>query len=181
MNKLISEEEKYDGLRFKIVRKIYERESGQRYIRECVEPGNAVVILPVTPDNEIIFEKQYREAIDKTVLEIPAGIIDEGELPEEAAKRELEEEVGIKAESLEFLTSYYPSCGYTNEKIYIYIARSFSKGTVNLDEDEEIESIEKIHIDDCLKMVLENKFEHASVNIAILMYYFKYCNGGKNG
>ena len=50
----------------------------------------------------------------------------------------------------------------------------------NLDENEEILDTQKIHIDECLKMAMENKFRHASVNIAILMYYFKYCNGGNN-
>ena len=107
-------------------------------------------------------------------------MIDKDENPEDAAKRELEEETGTKCENLEFLTSYYPSCGYTSEKIYIYIARGLSSGEKNLDENEEILDTQKIHINECLKMAMENKFRHASVNIAILMYYFKYCNGGNN-
>ena len=105
-------------------------------------------------------------------------MIDKGENPEDAAKRELEEETGTKCDNLEFLTSYYPSCGYTSEKIYIYIARGLSSGEKHLDDTEEILDVQKIHIDECLKMAMENKFRHASVNIAILMYYFKYCNGG---
>ena len=180
MNKLINEELKYDGFRFNVVQKTYEKEDGKTYTRDCVNPGDAVIILPITEAGEVVFEHQFREVINSVELELPAGMIDEGESPEDAARRELEEETGTKCDNLEFLTSYYPSCGYTSEKIYIYIARNLSTGEKNLDENEEILDVQKIHIDECLKMAMENKFRHASVNIAILMYYFKYCNGGNN-
>lgn len=180
MNKLISEENKYTGKRFKIIQKIYEREDGLRYVRDCVEPGNSVIILPINENNEIIFEEQYREAIKKLTLELPAGMIDSGELPEIAAKRELEEETGIIANEIELLTEYYPSAGYTNEKVYIYTAKNFQKGNVHLDQTEEIVSIKKIDFNTCIEMVLNGEFEHASINLAILMYYFKIKNGGKN-
>ncbi len=180
MNRLVNEELKYDGFRFNVVQKTYEKEDGKQYTRDCVNPGDAVVILPITENNEVIFEHQFREVINSVELELPAGMIDDGEEPETAAKRELEEETGTKCDDLEFLTSYYPSCGYTSEKIYIYIARNLSVGNKHLDENEEILDVTKIHIDECLKMAMENKFRHASVNIAILMYYFKYCNGGEN-
>ena len=103
MNKLIREENKYTGKRFKIIQRIYEREDGLNYIRDCVEPGNSVIILPINEKNEIIFEEQFREAINKLTLELPAGMIDIGESPEVAAKRELEEETGILANKIEFL------------------------------------------------------------------------------
>lgn len=180
MAKLINEEIKYNGIRFKIKQKIYEKEDGKKYIRDCVEPGNAVVILPVTDNNEVIFIKQQREAINKIALELPAGMIDENELPEDAAKRELEEEVGIIANNIEFLTEYYPSCGYTNEKIYAYLAKGFSIGNQHFDETEEILEIQKISIDECMNRLLNNEFEHANIKIPLYTYYYKYCNGGKN-
>lgn len=181
MSKLLSEELKFDGPRFKVYRKEYEREDGLKYIRDCVEPGNAVVILPITENNEIIFVKEEREVIGRISMGLPAGMVDSEENPEDAAKRELKEETGIDAKNLEFLISYFPSCGYTSEKIFIYLARNFTYGEQHFDESEQILSVEKIKIDDCLKMVYENKFDHASVNIAILLYYYKYCNGGKDG
>lgn len=181
MGKLINKEIKYDGPRFKVIRKIYQNNKGVEYIRDCVEPGDAVVILPVTDDNEIIFIKQEREAIGKIALELPAGMIDKDELPEAAAKRELEEETGIKANYLEFLTSFYSSCGYTSEKMYIYLAKQFFKGEQHFDDTEEILDIEKISIKDCIKKLECNEFEHANIKIALYTYYYKYCNGGKNG
>lgn len=180
MGNLIDEKIKYDGIRFKVTQKIYEKENGKKYIRDCVEPGNAVVILPVTENNEIIFIKQQREVINKIALELPAGMIDNGELPENAARRELEEEVGIKANYLEYLTEYFSSCGYTNEKIYVYLAKEFSLGKQHFDESEEILEIEKISIEKCMEKLVQNEFEHANIKIPLYTYYYKYCNGGTN-
>jgi ADP-ribose pyrophosphatase len=180
LNKLISEEIKYNGKRFKIVQRKYVREDGLEYLRDSVEPGDATVILPINENNEVIFIKQFRETINKVALELPAGMIDECEKPEDAARRELKEETGIDAKNIEFLTSFYPSCGYTKEKLYVYVARDFEYGDQQFDETEEILSVEKIKLDDCIKMVLKNKLEHASVNIAIMNYYIKYCIGGTN-
>lgn len=180
MSKLLSEELKYDGKRFKVIQRKYEREDGLKYFRDCVEPGDAVVILPITENNEIVFVKQLREVIGKFALELPAGMIDLEEQPEVAAARELEEETGIKAQNIEFLTSYYSSCGYTNEKIYIYVAKNFSYGKQHFDETEEILKVEKIKIEDALENVFDEEFCHASTKVAILTYYYKYYNGGKN-
>ena len=181
MSKLLSEEIKFEGPRFTVKRKKYEREDGLIYIRDCVEPGDAVVILPVTENNEVIFIKEEREVIGRISMGLPAGMIDKDENPADTAKRELEEETGLKANSIEFMTSYFPSCGYTNERIYIYLARDFSLGNKHFDVDEEIIETEKIKIEDCMKMVKESKLDHASANIAILLYYYKFCNGGING
>lgn len=181
MNKLIRNETKYDGRRFKVIQKQYEREDGLKIIRDCVEPGNAVIIIAVNENDEVIFIDQYRETIENIALELPAGMIENGEDHKEAARRELEEETGIKAKNIEYLTSCYTSAGYTAEKIYIYLARDFEYGEQHLDETEEILAIRKIHIEDCMKMILEDKMDHASVYIAIQTYYYKYHNGGKNG
>ena len=181
MAKLLSEELKYDGPRFKVFQRCYEREDGLKYIRDSVEPGNAVVILPITDKNEVIFVKQEREAIGKITLELPAGMIDADELPEQAAKRELEEEVGIKANKIEYLTEFYSSCGYTNEKLYVFLAKDFEKGKQHFDGTEEILNIIKIPIEECMKKLENNEFEHAQMQIAIYTYYYRYYNGGKNG
>ena len=181
MNKLLSSENKYDVRRFKVIQKVYERHDGVQLVRDCVEPGNAVIILAINENNEAIFIDHYRETIEEVALELPAGMIEKDEDPKEAARRELEEETGIKAKKIEYLTSCYPSAGYTNEKIYIYLARDFEYGEQHLDDTEEILAVKKIHIEDCMKMILEDKIDHASVYISIQTYYKKYYNGGKNG
>ena len=181
MNKLIKTENKYDGPRFKIIQKQYERQDGLKFLRDCVEPGDAVIVLAINENNEVFFIEQYRETIENVALELPAGMIEKDEDPKEAARREIEEETGIKSKSIEYLTSCFTSAGYTAEKIYIYVAKDLEYGNQHLDETEEILNIRKIHIEDAMKMILEDKIDHASVYIAIQTYYYKHYNGGKNG
>lgn len=176
MSKLIHEEIKFDGPRFNVVRKEYERENGQKYIRDCVNPGDAVIILPINEKNEVIMEKQFREATGEVHLELPAGMIDKGENPEHAAIRELEEETGLVANKLEHLTSVYTSSGYSSEKIHIYLATDLTKGNIHLDETEEILEIENVPLEKCFEYAMENKYDCAIESLAILTYYFKIKN-----
>lgn len=76
MNKLISQETLFEGRRFNVYRKKYENQKGEEYIRDVVDPGDASVVLALTENDEIIFIKQYREAIEQICLELPAGMID---------------------------------------------------------------------------------------------------------
>ena len=174
MAKLLSEEMKYDGPRFSVVQKKFEREDGKIYIRDCVNPGDAVNILPIDQDGNVIFEKQLREAVGKTCLELPAGMIDKGENPEHAAIRELEEETGFVASHLELLKSVHTSSGYSSEKVHIFLATDLSSGKKHLDEDENILEIQKISIEECVKLVDQNFFNYAIENLAILTYYYRY-------
>ena len=115
MGKLISEEVKFDGVRFNVV-------------RDCVNPGDAALVLPIDENNNVVFIRQLREAIGEICLELPAGMVDPGEEPIDTARRELEEETGIIAKTVEHLISVYPSSGYTSEKIHIFFAKDFEEG-----------------------------------------------------
>lgn len=174
MSKLISEEEKYKGPRFNVTQKIYLREDGTKIVRDIVNPGEAAVILPITDDNEVVFITQYRESVNKVSLELPAGMIDPGEKPIETAKRELEEETGLIANKIEPLISLFPSTGYTSEKVHIFVAKDFKNGTQRLDSTEEILSIKKIKIEECIEKIKKGELENASQLIGILLYYTKY-------
>ena len=174
MSKLISEEELYNGPRFNVTQKIYLRDDGTKIVRDIVNPGDAAVILPITDDNEVVFITQYREAVNKISMELPAGMVDPGESPIETAKRELEEETGLICNNIEPLISLYPSTGYTSEKVHIFLARNFENGKQKLDSTEEILSIKKIKIEECVEKIKSGELENASQIIAILLYYTKY-------
>lgn len=176
MSKLLEEKEVFKCCRFNVVERQYQRDDGVKYGRFSVNPGDAVIVLPITEDGEIIFIEQMRESVGKVCLELPAGMIDSGEESIDAAKRELEEETGIIAKNIELLLDGYPSAGYTSEKIYIYLATDFEQGKVKLDETEEITSVKKIPIEKALNLISENYFEEINMVVAILMYYYKYCN-----
>ena len=174
MAKLLSEEVKFEGPRFNVVRKTYEREDGKQFLRDIVNPGEASVILPITENNEVIFETQVRESVGKVCLELPAGMVDPGEEPIDTAKRELEEETGLIAKSIEHMITIYPSTGYTSEKVHIFLAKKFEKGRVNLDSTEEVLDIVKIPIEECIEKAKTGELENASQVIAILLYKQKY-------
>ena len=174
MAKLISEEEMFKGPRFNVVRKIYEREDGKQFLRDIINPGDAAVILPITENNEIVFETQYRESVEKVCLELPAGMVEPNEEPIATAKRELEEETGLIANKIEHLITIYPSTGYTSEKVHIFIAKDLQKGNVRLDSTEEILDVIKVPIEKSVEMAINGELKNASQIIAILLYSHKY-------
>ena len=117
--------------------------NGKMCVREIVEHAKGVVLAALTEDNELIFVRQFRYPYMEVVLELPAGKVEEGEDPLEAGKRELLEETGVTAEEYIDLGEFYPSCGFTDEIIYMYLAKGLSQGSQHLDEDEFL-NVEKI-------------------------------------
>lgn len=120
--------------------------------REIIEHPGAVAILAITEDGSVILVRQYRKAVERALLELPAGRIEVNEEPGQTAKRELQEETGFHAEKMEYLLEFYTSPGFTNEKVYIFLATELSEGETKFDHGEFIET-EKIHINDLNTMV----------------------------
>ena len=137
----IGSETVFEGRIFRVVRARFRHADGEEVERENVEHGGAVGIV-VHDDEHLYLVRQPREAIMRDdVLEIPAGRLDvEGEAPEEAARRELAEELGLAAEHWTHLTTYYSSAGFTNEELHLYLATGLRQ--VQQPEVEEEERIE---------------------------------------
>lgn len=114
---------------------------GKKIIFSWLHCKDAVVILAKGSDGKIVFVRQRRPAIDSTLLELPAGGIEKGEDPLLAAQRELAEETGWKGAEWKLVSSYYPSPGITDEKMYIFTCLLVEQTEQVLDDGEDIEII----------------------------------------
>ena len=139
--------------------------------REYVHHNGGAGILAVK-DDKILLIKQFRYPYNKEIHEIPAGKIELGENPYLTAIRELEEECALKAPSLEELGYIYPTCGYSDEVIYLYLDKEFTLTKTNFDEDENITS-KWYTISEVLKMIDNNEIVDAKTLIAIYRYLAK--------
>ncbi len=120
--------------------------------REIVEHPGGVAVIPIVDNDSLILVKQYRKAVEKFLLEIPAGKVEINEEPRITAIRELKEETGYSTDKMEYLMEFYTSPGFTNEKIYLFLATDLVKGEASPDTGEFIE-VEKFKIDALIKMI----------------------------
>lgn len=114
--------------------------NGKTTTREVVEHPEVVAILPILDDGRIVLVRQYREAVEKTTLEIPAGGIDDGESAEDAVRREMVEETGYRVGAVEHLASFYSSPGFTTELMHLYLAKDLEPGEPT-EENDQIEVV----------------------------------------
>ncbi|MCG5102982.1 NUDIX hydrolase [Oceanobacillus alkalisoli] len=143
--------------------------NGENSKREIVKHPGAVAVIPITKDNKIVFVKQYRKPLEKTLVEIPAGKLDNNEQPLAAAIRELEEETGYTTKELNFVTSFYSSPGFADELVYIYVTDTLEKleTPVPGDDDEFVEIVE-LTLDEAKQYVEEEMIHDAKTNYAVL-------------
>ena len=134
--------------------------------REIVEHPGAVAVIAITDDNQVILVKQFRKAVEKFLLEVPAGKIELNEEPRETAIRELQEETGYIANKIEYLLEFYTSPGFSNEKISLFLATKLTEGEINRDTDEHIE-ICKYDIEELVKMANRGDILDAKTIISI--------------
>ena len=165
--KTISSELIYEGSLLKVRRDKVTSVNGESY-REILEHNGGAVILPIDEDGTVYLVKQFRKAVEKVMLEVPAGKIDPGEDPFETAKRELREETGITAKEITHLTDIYPSVGYSGEVLYIYMAKGLTFGETDFDENEAIDMV-KMSLDEAYDLVMKGEISDAKSIVAILM------------
>ncbi|WP_416149633.1 NUDIX hydrolase [Salipaludibacillus sp. HK11] len=139
---------------------------GQESKREIIHHPGAVAVVAFTDEGKLILVKQYRKALEKVIAEIPAGKLEVGEDPLECARRELEEETGVKAEELSKLHSFYTSPGFANEIVYVYLAEGLKVGTLNMDEDEFVERID-VTLEEAKQMIATEEIHDAKTIYAI--------------
>ncbi|SHI93964.1 ADP-ribose pyrophosphatase [Parasporobacterium paucivorans DSM 15970] len=137
-----------------------------------VTHNGAAAVVPVNDDNNILLVRQYRNSLDRATLEIPAGGINPGDTSTMiCAARELEEETGFTAGSMEFLIRLKTAVAFTNENIDVYVARNLTRTHQNLDPDEFIE-IEEFRLKDIIQMIYEGQIEDAKTISSIFAYAY---------
>ena len=166
MEKTISSRLLHEGRHFSFLQDEVELPNGLRTHRDIVRHPGAVAIVPVLPDGRVVLVRQYRYAVGKPLLEIPAGTLEEGEDPLECARRELGEETGYEASELMALLSCYMAPGYSDEVIHFFEARGLRSVGMSPEEDESIE-VEVYEIGEITKMMDNNAIEDAKTIIGI--------------
>lgn len=143
-----------------------------------IHPG-AVAMVPVNEKGNLLLVKQWRRAIEKIIIEIPAGTLEENEDPLECAQRELQEEIGYKAETFISLGGYYNAPGYSSEYLHIYIAKDLKPSPLVGDDLEYIDIVE-MSLDQALSLIDEHKIEDAKT-IASILHYSRWKSHEKKG
>ena len=142
--------------------------TGRQVEREVVEHDAVAVIVPVDQDDNVVLVRQYRHPIGQDLLEIPAGIVEGGESPEDCARRELQEETGYAAGTLRALGGFWTSPGFCTEFVYAYHATDLSPSRLAADEDEFIQ-VEKLPLTRVGGLIQEGEIQDAKTIAALLM------------
>lgn len=168
MPKKISEENLFDGILFSVQRETYQDE--KEYIREFIRTKfEAAVVLPITGDGKVILVKQFRAPVRSDLIEVVAGKIEEGEIPVEAAFRELEEETGYEAGNMVSLGKAFVTPGISTERSHYFLARDLKKGIPNPDEDENVHPIE-VPMAEFERMLIDGRIEDAKSLVIYGLY-----------
>ena len=169
----LKRELKYQGA----ILKVYEDTvvaNGHEAHWDYIHHDGAAAVLPVTKEGKLLLVRQYRNALDRETLEIPAGKLDAPDEPKiECAARELEEETGYRSENLEFLMSLNTMLAFCNEEIDVFVARDLIPSEQHLDEDESIE-VEEWELEDLLQLIYGGKLKDVKTVAAITAYAVRY-------
>ena len=141
---------------------------------DLIDHKGAAAVVAVRDDGKLLMVRQYRNALERETLEIPAGGLNGREEPtDQAAKRELEEETGYTCDKLELLNSIYTTVAFCNEKIDIYLARNLKLGKQHLDEDEYL-NVEAYSLEELKQMIYDCKIQDSKTICAIMTYAAKF-------
>ena len=173
--KRVNRELKFKGTIIDFYQDTMEINGDHTVVWDFIKHKGAAAVVPVTEDGKILMVRQYRNALERYTLEIPAGALEEeGETGIKCAARELEEETGYKSVKSEFLQTLAPAVAYSGEKRDVYVAFDLEKTHQHLDPDEYID-LEVYTVEELIEKILSNEINDAKTISSILTYYHKYC------
>lgn len=142
---------------------------GRKTGREIVEHSGGVTVIAVKADGEILLVEQYRKPTEESLLELPAGKLEEKEDALDCARRELREETGYEAGKIEYLFSFYTTPGFCNEVLHLYLAADLKEVGRDLDEDENI-IIHHLKKEEILELIETGTIKDSKTIIGLLYY-----------
>ena len=166
--KPLTEDVAWTGRIFNVDRLRVELPDGRVAIRDVVRHPGAVAVVALTEDGRICLVRQYRTALGRVTVEVPAGKLAPGEDPLECASRELLEETGMEAEKIAFLTTIATSDGFTDELIHVYMATGITFTRSNPDADEFI-NVDLVPLEELVDAVLDGRIEDAKTVVGALV------------
>ena len=157
----------FQGKRFRVERVMQTGADGTAHAREIVRHPGAVTILPLLDDGRVCLVENYRAAVGRRLLELPAGTLEPGEPPDETARRELAEETGYRAGRLQRLAEFYMSPGNLDERMVLYLATELTPGPMALDAGEDLRP-RLLAWPEAMAMVREGRIEDAKSLVGLL-------------
>ena len=159
----------YQGRRFRVERAVQVTPDGAEHVREVVRHPGAVVILPLLDDGRLCLLRNYRVAVQQTLIELPAGTLEPDEDPADTARRELAEETGYRAGHIEHLLTFLMSPGILDERMHLYLAKDLRPGPTALEAGEDIQPL-LCTWDEAMEMVRRADIRDAKTLVGLLYY-----------
>ena len=170
----VKRELKFKGVILDFYQDTMEINGDHTVVWDFISHKGAAAVVPVCDDGKILMVRQYRNALERYTLEIPAGALDESEEPGiVCAARELEEETGFRCDNLEWLINLRTTVAFCNEKIQVFVARNLIPSKQHLDEDEFID-LKAYSLEELKEKIFSGEIEDAKTVSSLLAYDAKY-------
>ena len=158
----------YEGRIFNVRVDTVELPGGRRTRREIVEHSDAVCMVPVDDDGNVLLVRQYRKPTESPILEVPAGGVEAGEVSEDTVLRELQEEVGYTADSVTHLASFWVAPGWATERMHAYLTTGLRASKLSGDDDENIQVV-RVPFQDALAMIQSGEIQDGKTIASLLL------------
>ncbi len=165
---LISRQTIFHGRVFEVCQDLVRLPDGHEFRLDIVDHRPAITILPLDEQGLIWFVRQYRHAAGKSLLELPAGVMEPGETPETGAQREIQEEIGMSAGKLQKIGGFYLAPGYSTEYMHVFLATDLTPNSLPKDEDEFL-TVEKISPAQAMTMVKGGQIEDSKSLVSLFL------------
>ena len=158
----------YEGRILSVRVDTVELPSGRRTIREVAEHSDAVCMVPVDDEGNVLLVRQYRKPTESSLLEVPAGGVEAGEVSEDTVLRELQEEVGYTADQVTHLASFWVAPGWATERMHAYLTTGLRPSKLSADDDENIQVV-RVPFQKALAMIQSGEIQDGKTIASLLM------------